>query len=93
MLKKYSAPIIFDKGIGMFWKGKSTVENISPEGNHISYTSLKEIHSIQLIGEWCYGGKTSYNSYELNLVLNDGKRINVVDHKGMRQLREDAQKL
>ena len=29
-------------------------------------------------------------NYELNLVLEDGKRINVVDHENQDSLREDA---
>ena len=33
------------------------------------------------------------SSYELNLVLQDGERLNVVDHGSFDVLREDAAKL
>ena len=36
------------------------------------------------------GSKSSYTSYELNLVLDDGSRINVVDHGNLDRLRGDA---
>jgi hypothetical protein len=39
------------------------------------------------------GNKNSYYSYELNLVLDDGSRINVVDHGNLDRLRSDAQTL
>ncbi len=39
------------------------------------------------------GNKSSYYSYELNLVLDDGSRINVVDHGNLDRLRGDAQTL
>ncbi len=39
------------------------------------------------------GNKSSYYSYELNLVLNDGSRINVVDHGNLKRLRSDTQTL
>jgi hypothetical protein len=77
----------------MFWKGTSPFQSIAQEENHKSYVSLKEIHALQLVGEWCYGGKTAYNSYELNLILKDGSRMNIIDHKGLHSMRKDAQKL
>jgi hypothetical protein len=43
--------------------------------------------------EYVSGNKNSYYSYELNLVLNDGSRINVVDHGNLKQLRSDTQTL
>ncbi|MGD9320846.1 MAG: hypothetical protein PVH99_12810, partial [Desulfobacteraceae bacterium] len=39
------------------------------------------------------GSKRSYYSYELNLVLRDSKRTNVMDHGDYEKLREDAQTL
>ena len=36
------------------------------------------------------GSKSSYYSYELNLVLHDGSRINVVDQGNLKRLRSDA---
>ena len=39
------------------------------------------------------GNKNSYYSYELNLVLEDGSRVNVVDQGNLKRLRSDAQTL
>lgn len=52
---------------------------------------LDEIYALQLISEHCRGSDSSFYSYELNLVLEDGRRINVVDHGDLTQLRADAQ--
>ena len=58
-----------------------------------SATPLSAIHALQLVSEHVRGNKSSYWSYELNLVLGDGSRINVVDHGNLDQLRADAQTL
>ena len=51
---------------------------------------LKNAEAIQLIREYVRGNKSSYYSYELNLICSDGSRINIVDHGALRKLREDA---
>jgi len=60
------------------------------------FAELEKVHALQIIAELCSneterGRRTkTYHSYELNLVLEDGKRINVIDHKSQDRLREDA---
>jgi len=51
---------------------------------------LENAEAIQLIREYIRGNKSSYYSYELNLICSDGSRINIVDHGALRKLREDA---
>ena len=51
---------------------------------------LGDVHALQLIREYVRGNKSSYYSYELNLVCHDGSRLNVVDHGSLRQIRDDA---
>ena len=58
-----------------------------------SSAPLSSIHALQLLSEFVSGSKSSYHSYELNLVLNDGSRINVVDHGNLDRLRSDANTL
>ena len=48
---------------------------------------------MQLLSKFVSGSKSSYYSYELNLVLNDGRRINVVDHGDLKRLRSDVKTL
>ena len=51
---------------------------------------LRTAEALQLIREYVRGNKSSYYSYELNLICSDGSRINIVDHGALRKLREDA---
>jgi len=55
--------------------------------------ALDQIHAIQIVSELCPSGGLPFWSYELNLVLDDGDRLNVVDHAGLPQIREDAETL
>jgi hypothetical protein len=88
-----TSPIVFDKYKGSFWKGRKSQDEM-PLGKVPKYFArLTEIHAIQLISEYCRSDKSSYYSYELNLVMRDGKRINVIDHGNVNRIREDAHTL
>lgn len=93
MFYSYAKPIIFDKMNGNYWKGwKQPAQGYShtpPENG----ARLSNIHAIQLLSEYVRGEKKSYYSYELNIVLKDGKRLNVVDHGSHSRLIDDAEKL
>lgn len=86
-------PIVFDLQNGYFWKGRKDPERVFDINKIKHCVRLKEIHALQVLSEYCSGNKTSYYSYELNLVLKDGTRLNVVDHGNLKKLREDAGKL
>ena len=86
-------PIVFEKGSGYYWKGRKNPESVYNIHEVKNFTKLKDIHALQIIAEYIRGNKTSYYSYELNLVLNDGSRLNVVDHGNLKKIRQDAQKL
>ena len=85
-----TAPIVFDQRTGFFWKGRKTPDVIIGQESLKHFTELDQIHALQLISEYCRGNKSSYYSYELNLVLEDGKRVVVVDHGSKKGIREDA---
>jgi hypothetical protein len=93
MLYFGTSPIIFDKQHGFFWKGRHAPRVTSYNAPGKKHVSLDQIHAIQLISEYCRGNKSSYYSYELNLVLEDASRINVVDHGKLSRIQTDAQKL
>ena len=93
MLYFGAAPIVFDKRSGAFWKGRKAPYEVINRAALKHFTELEEIHALQLISEYCRSDKSSYYSYELNLVLRDGRRINVVDHGNQERLREDARTL
>jgi len=83
-------PIIFDKNKGYIWKGKikdypyQIIEN-----NKIKCISLNQIYAIQLLRSslrWVV-------SYEINLILKDGKRYDVLGHYNLEKIKKDAETL
>ncbi len=83
-------PVIFDRRKGFFWKGRTAPDEVVRRETIKHYASLDQIHALQLISEYCRGNKSSYYSYELNLILKNGDRVNVIDHGSHKKLREDA---
>ena len=90
---RHSAPIVFDRYQGYFWKGRKAPNEVLNINAIKDACKLEDIHALQLVSEYCRGNKSSYYSYELNLVLNTGSRINIVDHGNQDKIREDAQVL
>ena len=88
-----TAPIVFDKSVGYFWKGRKSPQDSPEPGSIKKIARLEDIHALQLLSEYVSGSKSSYYSYELNLVLKDGRRIAVIDHGNLKRLREDAKRL
>lgn len=90
-----SIPVIFDKSLGYFWQGRKE-PSVYTQGNNKSLTKLDEIQALQILSERVSGSRNSqgysksYNSYELNLVLKDGSRKNVIDHGNYQSLVDDA---
>lgn len=98
LLISWTQPIVFDQTKGWFWKGKQPTGQFgrskreNNQGNNQA-VELSQIHALQIIAEYCRGNKTSFYSYELNLVLHTGDRINVVDHGNHHRIRKDAETL
>lgn len=86
-------PVVFDKRSGYFWKCWKAPDKAFNPNAMDEYTPLSDVHALQLLSELVRGDKKSYLSYELNLVLKDGSRVNVVDHGSQVKLREDTQTL
>ncbi|MGC9454450.1 MAG: hypothetical protein ACP5HU_06260 [Phycisphaerae bacterium] len=88
-------PTVFDTQSGFYWKGRvgPEVGYGTDQPKNANYAPLEDIHAIQLISEYCRSDKNSYYSYEMNLVLNDGRRLNVIDHGNCDSIRRDAQRL
>jgi hypothetical protein len=85
-----STPRVFDKDIGFYWKGR-TDPNLMINPEYQNCTKLSNIHAVQIIAERVRGNKNSYTSYEFNLILKDGKRINAVDHGNYEAVKQDAE--
>ncbi|HEY5576364.1 MAG TPA: hypothetical protein VIK34_06570 [Clostridiaceae bacterium] len=79
-----SQPISFDKASGVFKGGRK--QNVK----------FDDIYALQLITRVVQvktppkGQMEKINTYELNLVLNDGSRVNVIAHGGSKEIREDG---
>ncbi len=93
MIRSFTAPIIFDLRNGCFWKGRISPMQIANPNELKCFSRLESVHTLQLISEFCSGKDSSYFSYELNLILKSGDRINVFDHGNLKSARSDAKKL
>lgn len=86
-------PRVFDKYSSMYWKGHKKPDFIYRPEDEKKAAMLSTVHAIQLIREYVKSDKSSYYSYELNLVLKDGRRLNVIDHGNKIEILDDARKL
>ena len=97
ILRKELIPQVFDRESGFYYVGDK--EPYYLEGKFIGIgCTLNEIHAIQLIQEvvgrhrreW---GIPFFFTYELNLVLKDGSRINIIDHTKRKATQAEAKEL
>lgn len=88
-----TAPIVFDRQKGFFWKGRTAPDRVFDRKSLKCFAELQDVHALQIVSETCSSDDSSFCSYELNLVLHDGRRINVVDHGNRNALRQDADTL
>lgn len=86
----FNRPVVFDRRTGYFWKGRIPPDQAVNREALKDCCPLEEIRALQIIAERVRGDKSSYWSYELNLVLKDGRRLNVVDHGSLEVIRTDA---
>jgi hypothetical protein len=100
ILRHSTKPIVFNKNTGYFWKGRLK-ENENPAQKPLKvYCKLIDIVALQIISERVRsssssssGGSSSFRSYEINLILQDASRLNVIDHGNRSKLMEDAEQL
>lgn len=88
-------PRVFDKHVGCYWKGHRRPRLTSAGEASADAPRLNAIHAVQLIGKTIkhtggYGLGRRYRNYELNLVLTNSRRINVIDHGNSRMILRDA---
>ncbi|UII25349.1 hypothetical protein LVD15_18860 [Fulvivirga maritima] len=66
-------------------------EKIVADGKMIDFKNAK---ALQIINEYVVTRESgAYNSFELNLVLDDYSRLNLMDHGDLNSLIEDAKKI
>lgn len=78
-------PSVLDRRLGWYWKGATPRNSADVEGRKDAVL-LKEVHAVQILEKRLEGsnsdmaGSGSYFSYETNLVMHDGSRVNVTRH-------------
>lgn len=99
LFRSSTKPIVFNKTTGYFWKGRLK-DNESPDQKALKeYCRLTDIAALQIVAEHISGSSSSsgrsqsYRSYEINLILRNAGRLNVIDHGNRKKLMEDAEKL
>jgi hypothetical protein len=85
-----SVPAVLDRQEGCFWKGWRKPDAASAMTASRTRCTLESIHALQVVAERCGDDIRPYYSYELNLVLRNGTRINLLDHNDLDGLRRDA---
>ncbi|MGK7390315.1 MAG: hypothetical protein ACNS60_08185 [Candidatus Cyclobacteriaceae bacterium M2_1C_046] len=85
--------LAFDKAQGFCWEGNNSPRNVIRAEETAKLIRLERIKGLQIIKERISSSKSSYYSYELNLILDDNSRVNVMDHGSQSSIRSDAKKL
>lgn len=88
--------IVFDKREGYVWKGIREPGEAHKGGSPRYLATIEDIHALQLISEYHSSSgdeMAGFRSYELNLVMKDGRRVNVVCHGWLEKIRMQASTL
>ena len=93
LLYRQILPIVFDKREGLFWKKRKPNSVMSLNDASEDCVHLEFIHALQIVAEFISGKNSNYYSYELNLVLKNGNRINVIDHGNKEKIEREAKVL
>ncbi len=90
MLYFLSEPIVFDRYTGYFWRGRENPMDAAEPNQQKYCAAFTDIYALQLLTRYNRAGKRSGCRYELNLVLNDSSRLNIISHGNIAKLRKDA---
>lgn len=88
---RHRLPVVFDRGVGWYWRGEPRSQSSADIGALSEAARLADLYALQLIGgQMNHGTHASWRTFELNLILQDGRRLPVITHGNLRRLREDA---
>jgi len=96
LYKRLGRTAIFDLEQGYYWKGnRKYVNALEKNYEPTDLTLLADIMALQILSEKVEtekdGSRYTFTSYELNLVLHSGERINVVDNGGFYNMKHGAE--
>lgn len=86
-----TVPRVFDTFYGCYYKGRTKPKHEMGQHKKQVLTPLSEVKAIQVLRERIRSKNGSYYSYEINLVLADASRINIVDHGKHEAVIDDAE--
>jgi len=93
LIDAFTIPSFFNKRVGLYWKGRQSLFQQIFFNKEAFSVNLKDIKAIQLMEEHISSSDGSYNSYEINLVLDNNERLNIVDHGNRSAALNDAEEL
>ena len=83
--------LTFDKAQGVYFRGQ--YEPGMTSVNRQKQGRLADIYALQILSEHLHSGISPFISYELNLVFENGERVNVMDHGDLSALEDSAMRL
>ncbi|MEO1993826.1 MAG: hypothetical protein ABGZ17_00955 [Planctomycetaceae bacterium] len=91
-------PVVFDQSLRLFWKGRRAPDTMDDAQSSTPCCRLDDIYALQILSETVTShskehGTHRYRSHELNLILQDARRLNVIDHGNLKVVRNDARQL
>lgn len=88
--RKRTEPLIFDTYKNYFWRGKFMP--VRPDKNKDKHllTALPQIAAIQVLPGFQHEKNASFDCFQVNLVLNTGHRIPVIEHDDQEIILRDA---
>ena len=91
---KYASPTRnFDKMLGYYWQGDSNLTERTQIKQAKDATLISDIVGIQILPEQVRMNNSSYTSFELNLMIKDGTRVNLTDHADRLTIMNNARDL
>jgi hypothetical protein len=82
---------IFDSEHGCYWPAPNVAAARRPPADAVP---LANIRGLQITSERVDTGEgVIFDAYELNLVLIDGRRVNVIDHAGLAKVHATAEQI
>ncbi len=91
--------LVFDKYNGFCWVGRNmpnSTKGVTKTRGSVEYIKklkLDRFSAIQILKKSARNSRGYFKSYELNLILDDGARLGVLNHMRLKHLRADAEKL
>jgi len=91
--------VVFDKSVGFFWQGGKRHDQFSGDHPRKCYGRINDVYALQLILTYYTTGlpqdenSRTYPQYQINLVMKNGTRINVVNYSDFDMLSKTAEAL